>query len=197
MLKPKVVLITTFALIVGLAGVVWVQSRSFPKRENRNTEPGTSPASSASETPAPSTRPITEYHCLDEGEVSSKLGRTFELVTEKTVIEVQSLECRYQSPEFVKDVPPTFSYVLILNPTESTWQAQRAQVAAKPSHRRVEGKDYLIADLNPVVEVAQVRFWGVQSNKYLELNYTPVIGEAGELLSKGEQLSDVILSGQP
>lgn len=155
--------------------------------------PTPSPSSSASA--SPTVRPsIADHHCVDENEISSITGKDYALVRETQLVETDTIECQYEVSDQIRGVNPSVHYVYKIVTDQKNWEASHDEISKKPSNRRIEGKDYLIADVNPVFEIAQATFYGHTADKvYVELTYTPVDSEVGVVLDKGVQLIDKVL----
>ena len=144
---------------------------------------------SPSETPLPA---ITSHHCLDASELNTLTHETFTLTRENFVTEIEMIECQYDTSSLIKSIAPSLHYTYRITPSASIWDTTQTLVQKKPSNRRIEGKAYLIADLNPVVELAQVTFYGYKNTSYIEVTYTPVEAQSGDILRVGEQIAEKI-----
>jgi len=178
----KLFIFLSFWLTIALVGQVLKKSTP-PEPSKRAALP------SPSESPLPA---ITSHHCLDASEVNTLTHGTFTLTREEYVTEIEMIECQYDTPSQVNNLSPSLHYTYRVTSSSSIWDTTQTLVQKKPSNRRIEGKAYLIADLNPVVELAQVTFYGYKNTSYIEVTYTPVEAQSGDILRVGEQIAEKI-----
>ncbi len=167
-------------------------------RTAQKAAPRPEPKFSFSPTPLPVALPsasplILEHHCVSNDDISHIAGKTYELIRETQLPEINALECQYEADDQVRNVTPSLYYFYKLTSDQQDWQDAQKMILAKPSYRRIEGKDYMMADVNPVVEISQTTFYAHPDNIYIELTYSPIDEEVGIMLDKGMKFSDIVL----
>ena len=186
MLHKKIIVVLSIIVLI-IWGLVFLTREKSSSSSLRRTLP--SPLNKIATTPE-----IIQHHCLNESEVSNLISKTYTLVRESALEDRNVLQCEYQASEVVNNVLPSLSYTYVVTDDQHQWESTRDEIARKSSVRRIENKEYLLADVNPVKEIAQVTFYGTAPETYLELTYTPVEGKDGDLLSAGEKLMDKVLA---
>ena len=145
-----------------------------------------------SSVPAPTTD--SSLHCIDETKLNQITGKTYGLVRETPLPEVQAVECQYETDQDVRNVTPSLHYIVYKTDNSQQWNDKKTEVRALPGFRLIQGKDNFFAYVNPVAEISQGSFYGKNEHFYLALDYTPVDDEVGMLLDKGVKLLELILS---
>jgi hypothetical protein len=183
---PKRILF--FLIVIVLCfGVVKSLSSS-----SNTPSPSISPAPSDQKNTSPS--PISLPSCLEASRFDSLTNKTWQNVRATPVIELQKLECSYTASETVRDILPRIQYTIELRVSDEEWQKRKASVSQTNSFRRIEENQNIVAQLNPVLELNQATFYAYKDGTYLELTYTPVQLQPGELLKQGVTLSNLVLN---